>query len=460
MMQWRLRGFPQELTDSAGRFMLTGLAPGSYRVRANRARAAARGRGWAAEGVSARTGTRDLRIVLPPEGAVTGVVAFADGTPPGAFVVSVGFMTESFAGGDGSFTVDGLVPGKVRLGVRGPGFDGAGLDVTVGPAKTVDVGTITVAKGRTIAGTVLANGQPVAGATVYAGRQIFGSGSTGKAQQMGPFQRGTKDTTTDADGQFTIAGFGPGDLAIVAEHPDLGRSRALRLVDGDPASSSLRLALEPFGALAGKLVQGGNPAEGVVVTAQATTTPGALFSVASGPDGGYRFDRLAPEVYKVSATLGMPMIGMKFYSKEATVESGKTTTVDLAIEQGQVSLVVTPVATAPARVGVASMSIVSGVIAATSARDLQLRLAAAGPGASQWAVLVDGGSATFTDLVAGTYSACAVPFPAEVQGMAAMGYRDRHGDTLPAFCKQVVVTPQPAQQSVDIAVELPPFVPD
>jgi hypothetical protein len=460
MSQWRLRGFPQELTDSTGRFTLTGLAPGSYRVRANRARAAARGRGWAGEGMPAETGTTDLRIVLQPEGAVTGKVAFADGTPPAAFVVAVGFMTESFAGGDGSFTVDGLAPGTLRLGVRGPGFDSRSIEVVVESSKTADAGTITVAKGRTIAGTVIANGQPVAGATVYAGRQIFGSGSSGKAQQMGPFQRGTRDTTTDDEGRFTIAGFGPSDLAVVAEHLDVGRSKALRLVNGDPASSSLTLVLEPFGALAGKLVQGGNPAEGVVVTAQATSTPGALFTVASGPDGGYRFDKLAPERYKVSATLGMPMMGMKFYSKEAVVESGKTTAVDLAIEQGGVSLVVTPVAKAPARVGVASLTIVSGVIAATSARDLQLRLAAAGQGSSQWAVMINGGNTTFTDLVPGNYSACVVPFPAEVQGMAAMQYADRHGDTLAAFCKQVALTAQPAEQRVDVSVEIPAFVPD
>lgn len=460
MSQWRLRGFPQELTDSNGHFTLTGLAPGTYRVRANRARAASRGRGWASEGMPAETGTTDLKIVLPPEGAVSGKVAFADGTAPGAFAVGVGMSTESFVGGDGSFTVDGLAPGAIRLQVRGPSFDTRTVEVTIESGKTADAGTITISKGRSIAGTVTANGQPVAGATVYAGRQILGSGSTGKAQQLGPFARGTKDTTTDDQGHFTIAGFGPGDLSIVAEHPDVGRSLALRLVAGDPQASSLELVLQPFGALAGKLVQGGAPAEGVVVTAQSTTTPGALFTVASGPDGGYRFDKLAPETFRVSATLGMPMMGMKFYSKEAIVESGKTTTVDLSIEQGAVSLVVTPTAHEPAHVGVASMTVVSGVIAATSAKDLQLRLAGAGQGASQWAILVNGGSKTFDSLVPGTYSACVVPFPAEVQGMAAMGYVDRHGDTLPAFCKQVVVTAQPAEQTADVPVEIPAFIPD
>jgi uncharacterized GH25 family protein len=456
--QWRLRGFPQELTDSAGHFALTGLAPGTYRVRANRARAASRGRAWAAEGIVAETGKTDLRIVLPPEGAVTGKLAFADGTPPGAFVVSVGFSQESFLGGDGTFVVDGLAPGQTRLGVRGPGFDSKGVDVTVESAKTVDVGTITVNKGRTLAGVVIANGQPVPDAIVYAGRQIFGSGSSGKSAQMGPFQRGTKDATTDADGKFTIAGFGPGDLAVVAEHPDLGRSKALRLQTGD-ASGELRLVLEPFGALTGKLVQAGKAAEGVVVTAQATSTPGALFNVASGPDGTYRFDKLAPDVYKVSATLGMPMMGMKFYSKQVTVVSGKDTVVDLAIEQGTVTLVVTPKPRS-GTLGVASVTIVSGVVAATSAKELQMRLAAAGASSSQWSILPMGGSATFTEVTPGSYSACAVTFPAEVQGMAAMGYVDRHGDTLPAYCTIAVVRAEPAQQSVEVPVELPPLQPD
>jgi protocatechuate 3,4-dioxygenase beta subunit len=457
--QWRLRGFPQELTDSTGRFTLTGLAPGSYRVRANRARAAGRGRAWAGEGQVARTGTTDLRIVLQPEGAVAGKVAFADGTAPAAFVVQIGFSQESFIGGDGSFTLAELAPGLTRIAVRGPSFDSRSIEVSVEPAKTVDAGTITVSKGRTIAGKVIANGAPVPGANVFAGRQIFGSGSSSKAQQMGPFQRGMKDTTTDDAGGFTIAGFGPGDLAVVAEHPELGRSRALRLVAGDPAADALVLVLEPFGALSGTLKQAGAPAEGVVVTAQATSTPGALYTVASGPDGTYRFDRLAPDVYKVSATLGMPMIGMKFYSKQVTVVSNKDTVVDLAIEQGTVALAVTPRATT-GTVGVASVTLVTGVIAATTARDLQLRMSSAGPGASQWAILPNGGAATFTELTAGSYSACVVPFPAEVQGMAAMAYADRHGDSLPAFCTLVVVAPQPAEQAAEVLVELPPLETD
>jgi hypothetical protein len=53
-----------------------------------------------------------------------------------------------------------------------------------------------------------------------------------------------------------------------------------------------------------------------------------------------------------------------------------------------------------------------------------------------------------------------VPFPAEVRGFAAMGYADRHGDTLLAFCKAVTVAAAPDTQATQLAVELPPFIDD
>jgi hypothetical protein len=44
--------------------------------------------------------------------------------------------------------------------------------------------------------------------------------------------------------------------------------------------------------------------------------------------------------------------------------------------------------------------------------------------------------------------------------MAAMGYIERHGDSLVAFCKPVNVAPSPDTQSVQLAVDLPPFISD
>ncbi|MBL9012751.1 MAG: carboxypeptidase regulatory-like domain-containing protein [Myxococcales bacterium] len=458
MVNWRLRGFPRELTDAGGRFTLTGLAPGSYLVAAQPAHSASRGRQTFGEGTVAQTGQKDLRIVLEPEGAVKGKVAFADGSTPPAYSVSVGLQQQAFATDE--FTLDALAPAKkAELSVRGPTFQTRTLEIAIEPGKTTDVGTITVAKGRGLAGVVLAEGKPVPGATVYAGRMIFGTGSSSAAQMMNPMGRGTKTATTGEDGTFTLSGFGDGDLTIVAEHPSIGRSKALRLPTEMPGQAELTLELQVFGALSGVLRQGGKPAEGVFVSAQSTTSPGALYNVASGPDGAYRFDKLAPDTYKVSATLGMPMMGMKFYSKQVTVPSGKEVTIDLAVEPGAVTLTVTPKPKA-GELGVASVFLATGVISVKTASELSLRMAQAGAGASQWIIIRQGEPAVFKEVVPGAYSVCVAPFPAEVRGMAAMGYSERHGDTLPAFCKSLNVASGSTAQSADVAVELPPFIPD
>ncbi|MBV8757026.1 MAG: carboxypeptidase regulatory-like domain-containing protein, partial [Deltaproteobacteria bacterium] len=72
---FRMRGFPSELTDGSGKFTLTGLAPGSYMVTAMRSQAASRGRRGTTEGTVAETGTKDLKLVLQPEGGIKGKVA-------------------------------------------------------------------------------------------------------------------------------------------------------------------------------------------------------------------------------------------------------------------------------------------------------------------------------------------------------------------------------------------------
>jgi hypothetical protein len=270
---------------------------------------------------------------------------------------------------------------------------------------------------------------------------------------------GAKQATTDEGGKFSITGFNPGDLAIVAEHPDTGRSKAMRVPTDMPGQQNLVLELQKFGAIKGVLRVNGKPAEGVFVSCQSTTTPGAIYAVSSGPDGTYRYDRLAPDTYKISATVGMPMMGMKFYSQEIVVPPGKEVTIDLAADPGTVTLEVKAVAKS-GKVGVANAFIATGTVVARTATELGLKMAAAGPSSSQWVIIRNGEPAKFNEVVPGAYTACVVPFPAEVQGMGAMGYAERNSDSLPAYCQKVAVAPAPATQTATVTVELPAFVPD
>jgi hypothetical protein len=298
----------------------------------------------------------------------------------------------------------------------------------------------------------------VPNAQVHIGRMVFGNGTSSNAQ-FGPMGQGTKHDTTDANGAFVLSGFPDGDITIVAEHDSIGRSKALRIPTVAPGQHELVINLEKFGSLSGVLRQGGKVAEGVIVNCQSTTTPGALFGVSSGPDGSYKFDRLAPDTYKVSAMVGFPMVGMKFYSQVVTVPSGGQVSIDLVVDPGAVTVD----ATVTARNGtlrVAQANLVTGSINATTYNDLTVKLAGAGAGASQFVIIRNGEPARFSEVMPGNYTICIVPYPAEVRGMAAMGYIERHADTLNAFCKPLVVAASPPVQATTISVDLPAFVND
>jgi uncharacterized GH25 family protein len=459
--QWRLRGFPEEVTDAAGKFTLTGLGPGQYRISAAPA-ARARGRGTSRDGVVAATGDTNVRLVLSPDGGVKGKVALSDGSVPAMFTVAVQQNQQSFLGGDGSFSLEGLAPATYQLELRGPGFQTRAVEVTIDSSKIADVGTITVVKGRSIAGTVVADGQPVPDATVYAGPTVLGNGTTTGAQ-LGPIgaqlAASTKSTTTDASGAFSLSGFTDGDLTLIAEQDAIGRSRALRLPTVMPGQTELTLVLEKFGSLTGTLHQGPSPAPGVLVTCQSTSTPGAVYTVPAGPDGAYRFDRLGPDTYKVSATVRTARFGMRFYSKQIDVPPGQQVTLDLTVDPGTVSLDVT-MSAASGHAGAASAWLASGAVTARTLSELLLKMAAAGPGASWRLGVANGEPAHFTEVTPGPYSTCFTPLPLEVRGAAAFGYMSRHGDTLATFCQAITVAPSPDAQTATIPVAIPPFIDD
>ncbi|MBZ0236204.1 MAG: carboxypeptidase-like regulatory domain-containing protein [Deltaproteobacteria bacterium] len=391
-----------------------------------------------------------------------GKVAFADGTVPTPFTVGVGFTQEPVASKDGSFELGALPPRTYQLIVRGPQIDQKTVAVEVKEGEVTDAGTITVSKGRTIAGKVVFQGNPVAGATVLAGRQIFGTGSSNTANFGGgpPGRSNNREATTDEHGAFTISGLGPADVTVVAEHPDHGRSPAIRLQRGVSDERAIVLALAGFGSLVGKATDAQGPAADTIITAQSVTAYNAMYSVATGPDGTYRFDKLAPDTYKVSAMLGMPMRGMTFHSTRATVVSGKEARADLAVQKGDVSLTVTAKAeNGEFKGGFAWLF--SGAVTGATGRALSARAAAQEGGMSKLEIMFGGRPVTYGDLLPGAYSVCVSAIPAEVAGgMQAMTYLERHGDELPAFCKPVAVTAQPAAQQVEVTVEIPPNLPD
>lgn len=383
-----------------------------------------------------------------------GKVALKDGSAPGPFSIDFGMSSESFVNADGSFEITGLAPREYKFQVRGVTFDLKVVSAVLEAGKTTDLGTITVAKGRRISGVVVQGGSPVAGATVYVGNTLFGSGSSAKAE-FGMMTRGMRDTTTNDKGEFSLSGVGLGSVSVLAEHAERGRSIPVELKVGDPREGNLTVDILPFGALAGVVRQGGKVAENVYISAQSVTAPDALFNVASGPDGAYRFDKLAPDTYKVSAALGMPMTGMQFFSKTIAVKSGATATLDVEVEKGTLKLTVA--LTAPDdKLGGALLYLIGGTMAAKNGAELARASAEVKSGYSSFKIYM-GQPAAFNELSIGTYTLCAMPYPADLSPMDTMAYGERHGDEMPVFCKGVKLA---ADAVMELQVVPPALMPD
>lgn len=458
------RGMPRELSNSGGRFKIGGLEEGEYMVRASRSASGRRGfRGRDAQ--TARTGDKNVEIVLPKEGRITGKVAFKNGDPPEMFYIRTGGWGRGtpFSTKDGSFELNDLPPRTYSLTVSGPGFDKKAVpDIEVKEGETEDAGTITVHKGRTISGRVVSStGSPIPDATVRAGRMLFGDGSSSSAGRGGPpMARSAKDTTTDGNGEFRLSGVGMGDLSIVAEHEVEGRSKTMYVPGSGQSIVDLTINLAGFGSLEGTVTKSGAPAGDIIVNAASVSAPSAVFGVSSGPDGKFRFDRLAPDTYKVSAMTGRnPMRGFGYYPSVATVEVEKTATVNLEIESGDAKLAVTIADAGGAEMNFSMVYALSGPVSATSARELTLAIGSF-DGFSAQAFSIRGNPAEVPNLTPGKYTVCAVPYPPEVRGMGeTLGYMEREGDNLKIYCQAANVAEAPAEQSMTIEVEVPEFVP-
>lgn len=329
---WSVRGIQQTVTDQGGAFRFAGLPDGNYRVRAARPGAPEAALSLAPATV-AKPGA-SLRIVVPNDGRIIGKVALADGKVPARFAITLGAHAIPFASSDGTFAI--VAPGGTHdLVVTGPSFVEKHAPATVTEGKDVDVGTITVVAGRAISGRVLDSaGAPVAKAKVAAGKQITGGGNALYIPDESP---GAKDTETDENGRFSLDGFTPTSLTVVAGKDDVGRSASV-LIPAGPDSATVDLVLQRTTGLEGKIMRSGVPVGDVVVIAHSN---GANFFVTTGADGSFALDALAPGTYTV-----FPMFGgggpkpKDIYMRRVEVVAGKRARVEIDAVQGTLTLTV------------------------------------------------------------------------------------------------------------------------
>jgi uncharacterized GH25 family protein len=457
-----LREPSADVTDASGSFTLRGLAEGEYLVRARRPGIARAGNWLTQPGTVAHTGDRRVKLVLQRGGSIKGRVALDTGESPSLMTVSTE-VTAPAPFAKAEFLLSDLPPGNTTLTIMGPGFDVAVVaDVAVESDRTTDVGTITVHRGRSITGRVVTrDGKPVEGARVLAGYRVIGDGENLSMESWGPAGQGaTKEDTTDAEGNFAFRGVGTRDVAVIAQHPEKGRSRAVKVPSQLP-SVDIDLVLIPLGGIEGLVTRGGKPVEGVAVNASPRSMAlGSNFVVSSGIDGHYRFERLAADEYVLSAMTGRsPLSGISMNGIPVKVTEGTTTTAPtIVLPANPVTLIVSARLPSQALVPLAEVLVVSGVFSGTTAKDIHTVVDQQAGGFNSFNIVITPRPTKVNNLQAGTYTACVVPFPAGMEKApqaVVQDYIEHHVDALPIFCKVVEVGDKP-EQALTIDVVQPP----
>ncbi len=451
-----LRGSQQAVTDGGGRFELSGLPEGGYRLQAGRS--AAGWSGQAPSGVTARTGDDDVTITLHAPGGVKGRVVLEEGGSPGAFSVAVGGTAGTpFAGADGgAFEVDGIEPGARTVMVRGPGFASRTLrQVEIEPGAVTDLGTISVTRGRGLSGRVYdASGAPIAGATVVLGSQLFGDGKS-LTGGLGAFadQMGMRTAETDDGGFYEIVGIPASRQTIAAEHPEGGRSLAAAVPAG-PGSLELDLELVPFGSVRGQVTVGGEPASGVTITATGKTDAEQHVMVTAAGDGSFLIERLAAGEHRITATMG-GMMGGQMEGRDVEVLPGEEAHVEIDVGVGNVSLEVSVTTDDGSSLGASQVFLVEGIVQADSADDVN-RLFREGEGSMASAFAMGDAAASFDRVIPATYSVCAIPIAGSLEDPEVIRELQERPGELPVHCRPQQIRAAPEAQSIEVEVPAPP----
>lgn len=258
-----------EATDAAGRFEIAGLVPGAY-VLHPFADGVAPPREPVAVELPAGRDVDDVRVTLPPQGRVRGVVVDDLGDPVGGvFVVAIGEQGGGAQSSeDGRFEIRGLLPGDYQVRADRPDapppmFEGPppGVPARVEVDRPAEVRLVVPAARGELRGRVIDDGgAPVVDAHVVAVREPESGGPEPvDARTIARWAGGNNAVLVDQDGQFTIGRLTDGPYTVRAYRRGGGEAFAEHLRPG----ADVTLTLVPTATVGGRLL--GEPPEAFAV---------------------------------------------------------------------------------------------------------------------------------------------------------------------------------------------------
>ncbi len=440
------------LSDGSGAFTLRGLAEGGHQVWA------ARNEDHSPDGMRrrdtvARTGDRDVRLLLATPGRIVGRLLL-DGKPPASASVLV-----TGKGGvparAGAFVVGDLEPGTYELRVRGPDFaEQMREDLVVVPGRDTDAGTIELAGGRRLTGLVLdAARRPVVGAKVRAGIHLLPFDDEPFAESG--VLPGVQIALTDAQGAFELRGLSNHPQRVDASHAS-GRASAVEVPGGEKDPPPMTLQINGFGSIRGVVRVQGKPTSAMNLMVESESgAPGSAFAT-SGPDGSYLLTQVTAGQHKVKAVRSGDMVSDDS-GIAVTVVAGQTATVDFDLEGGELTLL-TPLTPLPgASFDAAQMALFKGTVELTNAKKMREHIRS--PGAVSVTFWMAGFPTplAFTGLAPGSYTVCAQPITGMRKDPSMMMRIFENMEAVAVYCKPVQLAATPATQR--LPMQLPSMKP-
>jgi len=312
----------ERFEDEDGAFRLEGLSERTWMVRAE---AEGHGQAEPLEVALAGAPKEDLLLTLPRAASVRGVVVAPDGRPVGgaevtlkfelmdmARLANLGESPSAVSEPDGSFLLEGLTPGTLKLVAAAEGFaDSTALPLEVAPAQTLEGMALTLRIGGRILGEIYGKGgERQAGAPIL-------------AQNPANFS-GQKWVTSDANGEFVIDNLVPGTWQVMTmpgrgalEDVDAGDGEAdmsrlfsemkfqmAEVVEGQDAHVVLGGRPADPVSVSGRVLAGGVPQAGALVnfvadSQDASGGMGAFKLTTTAKDGSYGLELDRPGGYMV-----------------------------------------------------------------------------------------------------------------------------------------------------------------